>query len=71
MGLDPTMPLPVSKTPKSLMIVVAGGEQSGHAYFMPNQGYTSMSRKIKLPAKAKWNNLMDQAEKDLGPVPAH
>ncbi len=70
MGLDPTMSLPVSKTPRSLTIAIAGGEQSGHAYFMPNQGYTPMSREIKLPVKSKWDELLKRAETDLGPIPA-
>ncbi len=69
-GVDPTMLLPVSKTPKSLTIVVTGGEQSGHAYFMPNQGYTPVSREIRLPAKSKWDDLLNRAEKELGAVPA-
>jgi len=69
MGLDPLMPMPVSKTPKNLTIVVAGGEQSGHAYFMPNQGDTPMSREIKLPREVKWNDLLKQAQIDLYPIP--
>ena len=69
LSLDPTMPMPVSKTPKSLTIVVAGGEQSGHAYFMPNQGNTPMSREIKLPTEWKWNDLLKQAQIDLGSIP--
>ncbi|MBI2859499.1 MAG: hypothetical protein HYX90_10510 [Chloroflexi bacterium] len=69
MGLDPTKPLTVSKTPKSIIVVVAGGEQSEHAYFMPNQGYTPMSRPIELPGKAKWESLMRRAEEELGPIP--
>lgn len=63
---DHTMPLPVSKTPRSLTIVVAGGEQSGHSYFMPNHGYTPMSRAIKLPDKTRWAGLLARAEEDLG-----
>ncbi len=69
MGMDPTMPLPVSKTPKSITIVVAGGKASAHAYFLPNQGYTLMSREIELPAKSKWDDLLKRAEKDLGSIP--
>ena len=68
--LDPTMPLPVSKSPKSLLIAIAGGAPSGHAYFMPNQGYTSVTQEIKLPSSATWDDLLKQAAQDLGPLPA-
>jgi hypothetical protein len=68
-GIPEGQPLPVSKTPKSLIIVVCGGEQSGHAYFMSNQGHCVTSAEIKLPAKDKWDALLAQAEKDLGPTP--
>jgi hypothetical protein len=52
------------------IVVVAGGDQSGHAYWM-QVGKKSMavSKGIKLPAKAKWDELLKQAEKDLGPIP--
>ena len=70
MQLDPSMPLPVSKTPKSLTIAVAGGAPSGHAYFLPNQGYTPVTREIKLPASSRWIELMKQAERDMGPLPS-
>ncbi len=35
---------------------------------MPTQGYIPVSREIKLPAKPKWDDLLRQAAKDLGPV---
>jgi hypothetical protein len=69
MRLDPSMPLPVSKTPKSLTIAIAGGAPSGHAYFLPNQGYTPLTKEIKLPASSRWDELLKRAEMDLGPLP--
>jgi hypothetical protein len=51
------------------MIVVAGGEQSGHAYWMrygPGP-ITPTSAEINLPAN--WSELLKRAEEDLGPVP--
>ncbi len=63
---------PVMLTPQELLLVVAGGAQSGHGYWMmPGMGSTDIvSREIKLPAKAKWDALLKEAEKNLGPIPA-
>ena len=70
MRLDPSKPLPVSKTPRSLTIAIAGGASSGHAYFLPNQGYTPVTKEINLPASSTWDDLLKQAEQDLGPLPS-
>ena len=61
---------PLTADPKNIMIVVAGGEQSGHAYWMRyGPGLiTPTSAEIKLPAN--WGELLKNAEEDLGPVPA-
>lgn len=69
-GVPEGEPLPISKTPNSLIIAVCGGEQSGHAYFMSNQGHCVTSAEVKLPAEAKWEALLKEAEDDLGPLPA-
>jgi hypothetical protein len=62
--------LPIAKTPAAIMIVVAGGEQSGHGYWMESghSGYMATSAEIQLPAK--WNDVLTLAEADLGPLPA-
>lgn len=66
-----TDPCPLTSKPENFMIVVAGGDQSGHAYWM-QAGYSGdfrpISKEIKLPAN--WNHLIKQAEQDLGPPPA-
>ncbi len=67
----PQDPMPITREPKNIMIAVAGGLQSGHAYYMhvgccPN-GPSSAT--INLPAKANWDALLVEAEGDLGPVP--
>jgi len=67
--LDPSLPLHVSQNPYSLTIAVAGGAPSGHAYFLPNQGYTPVTKEIKLPDNSNWEKLLHQAEQDLGPLP--
>jgi hypothetical protein len=70
LGLDINLPLSVSKTPKSITFIIAGGAQSGHAYFMPVQGYGLVSKEVLLPSNSKWEGLIKQAEIDLGPLPA-
>ncbi|HEX9077235.1 MAG TPA: hypothetical protein VF932_15720 [Anaerolineae bacterium] len=70
--MDDHVPLPLANTPDDIWIVVAGGAQSGHSYWMQHGTSWSVpqTKEIKLPAKAKWDALLAQAEKDLGPVPA-
>ncbi len=61
-------PAPLTKSPEDLMVVVAGGEQSGHAYWMQAGVANGLgSKEIKLPAK--WDELLEQAKNDLGPLP--
>jgi hypothetical protein len=62
-------PTPVVEKPEQMMVVIAGGAQSGHAYWMnPGMGTKVVSKEIQLP-KA-WDELLKQAEIDLGPLPA-
>ncbi len=60
-------PMPVTRYPENIIIVVAGGAQSGHGYWMQvgccTEGPTSSQ--IRLPDN--WRSLMAEAEKDLGP----
>jgi hypothetical protein len=62
-------PWPIAVKPENLMIVVAGGKQSGHGYWMrmgccPTE---PISMAIDLPAN--WDSLIRKAEEDLGPLP--
>jgi hypothetical protein len=64
-------PWPLTRTPEEIMIVVAGGEQSGHASWIRFGGaspFRVTSKEIQLP-KA-WSDLLKRAEADLGPAPA-
>jgi hypothetical protein len=59
---------PIAIKPENLMIVVAGGKQSGHAYWMrigccPTQ---PISAEIELPKS--WEALIKTTEEDLGPL---
>ena len=61
---------PLAAGPENIMIVVAGGEQSGHGYWMrygPGP-IAPTSEEIRLPAN--WGELLKKAEEDLGPSPA-
>ncbi|MBI4333201.1 MAG: hypothetical protein HY673_18200 [Chloroflexi bacterium] len=60
-------PLPIASRPEQITIVVAGGQTAGHCYWMP-VGHSNrhiVSKEIRLPAKARWDDLLGQAEKDL------
>jgi hypothetical protein len=68
-GFSVDEPWPITLSPKNIMILVAGGEQSGHGYWMRTAltGAT-VSAEIKLPEN--WEELLKEAEEDLGPAPA-
>jgi hypothetical protein len=56
---------PLASEPKNIMIVVAGGEQSGHGYWLrygPGPK-TPISAEIQLPKN--WATLLKEAEEDL------
>jgi len=60
-------PMPITRSPDKIKIVVAGGEQSGHMMWLqvgccPTQ---LTSAKIELPQI--WNDLLDESLEDLGP----
>jgi hypothetical protein len=61
---------PISPKPEDITLVVAGGAQSGHGYWMEcgHGGYVPVSKETSLPAN--WDELLKQAEEDLGPLPA-
>jgi hypothetical protein len=62
-------PFPICRKPEGIVIVVAGGEQSGHSYWMQtgHGGYVAKTVAIQLPAA--WEDLLRKAEEDLGPMP--
>lgn len=59
----------ITNNPKQINIVVAGGEQSGMAMWLPSgMGNDIVSKLITLPKN--WDALIKQAETDLGPLPS-
>jgi hypothetical protein len=63
-------PWPITIDPKNIMLVIAGGEQSGHTYWIQggNGPIAGTDTEIKVPAN--WNDLLKRAEADIGPAPA-
>ena len=60
-------PWPITSKPEEIMIVVAGGQQSGHGYWMQiGTSFTPTCKEIRLPIR-NWEELLKKAEKDLGP----
>lgn len=62
-------PFPICRKPEGIVMAVAGGEQSGHSYWMQSGhgGYMAKTMAIQLPAA--WEDLLRKAEEDLGPMP--
>ncbi|MFC1941071.1 hypothetical protein ACFLWL_01490 [Chloroflexota bacterium] len=66
--LSMNKPWPITSKPENIMIAVAGGEQSGHGYWMQiGNSYHPTCKEIKLPPN--WDELLNKAERDLGPLP--
>jgi hypothetical protein len=62
-------PMPIAHAPKNITIVVAGGDQGNHSFWLPTgAGIGPVTRKIVLPGT--WNSLLGRAETLLGPIPA-
>jgi hypothetical protein len=65
---DVVDPFPITQKARNIMLVVAGGSHPTHAYWMQGaQGPKTVYRKIQLPAG--WNQLLQEAEAELGPLP--
>ena len=61
-------PWPITSKPENIIIIVAGGEQSGHLYWM--QGYYQPPRPIsvEIGLPKDWGKLLEKAEEQLGPA---
>jgi hypothetical protein len=69
-GNNRTWSTPYAYNPEQVLIAVAGGAQSQHCYIMsPSKQVSRVSKPIVLPKN--WDELLAQAEKDLGPNPGH
>ena len=68
-GLPEGQDIPITPKPQQITVVIAGGDQSGHGYWMQegHSNYTNVSKEIQLPNN--WDALLKQAVTDLGPLP--
>jgi hypothetical protein len=67
-GASETSPGYLAPRAEQIRIIVAGGAQSAHAYWMEVGKHTELvSAQITLPAN--WKDLIKAAEADLGPMP--
>ena len=61
--------IPVCPVAEQLTVIIAGGSQSGHGYFMgPVTQGKVVSCEVELPSN--WDDLLFEAEIDLGPLPS-
>ena len=61
-------PLPIAQRPDNIKVVVCGGRQGGHSYWLQaDQRGVSNNAEIKLPEN--WEQLLRKAEEDLGEIP--
>ena len=61
-------PWPITRRPRNFMIVIAGGRHPTQAYWMQGaHGPKTASAPIRVPVK--WEELLREAEADLGPLP--
>jgi hypothetical protein len=67
--VPPGEPWPISIKPDNLMIVVAGGKQSGHAYWMRMGCCPTQPLSVEIELPKNWEELLKRAEEDLGPLP--
>ena len=62
-------PMPITVAPENFMIAVAGGEQSGHSYWLQVHGGTIGPTTKQIQVPANWGKLLQKAEEDLGSLP--
>lgn len=62
-------PWPISIKPEQLMIVVAGGKQSGHGYWLRMGCCPTQPISVEIELPSNWDELLAKAEEDLGPAP--
>ena len=63
-------PWPACFRPEQLMISVAGGKQSGHGYWLRMGCCTLEPISVEIELPQNWDELIAQADKDLGPIPS-
>jgi len=67
---DIQWPIPIADKPEDIKIVVCGGSQSGHSFWLQSGGHRKAATHAEIKLPADWNQLLQKAEQDLGPMPA-
>jgi hypothetical protein len=67
--VPPGEPWPISIKPDNLLIVVAGGKQSGHGYWMRMGAGPIQPVSVEIELPKNWEALIMAAEEDFGPLP--
>jgi hypothetical protein len=67
--VPPGEPWPIAIKPDNLLIVVAGGKQSGHGYYMRMGCCPTQPVSVEIELPKGWEALLKKAEEDLGPLP--
>jgi hypothetical protein len=67
--VPPGEPWPMAMKPDNMMIIVAGGKQSGHAYWMRMGCCPTEPLSVEIELPKNWESLIKKAEEDLGPLP--
>ena len=66
-GLKKNEPWPIGSKPENIMVVVAGGEQSGHCYWMQSAFTALQPVSVEIDLPANWDKLFKQGEEELAP----
>lgn len=62
-------PVPLWAKPESIVIAIAGGHHPTSALWLPASGYSGALGESEIKLPANWDELLKQAEEDLGPLP--
>lgn len=60
-------PMPITRSPDEIKLVVAGGEQSGHMMWLQVGCCPTQLTSAEIDVPEAWNDLIDESLKDLGP----
>ncbi len=66
---DSKWPAPIADKPEDIKIVVCGGAQSGHSYWLQSGGHRQAATHAEIKLPSVWEQLIQKAKEDLGPIP--
>ena len=66
---NPGDDVPYCPSPDQIMVLVGGGDQSGHGYYMAPM-LAGMNTSVELELPAAWDDILYEAEIDIGAIPS-